>query len=158
MGNNAIRTSKYSLITFLPLNLFAQFQKAANVYFLLITYLQTIKMISISGGKPAMIVPLVLVIFVSMVKDAYEDYKRAKNDNIENTSKAYILDPVSATFTQSTWKNVKVGNILQLKTDDPIPCDMLILHTSDAKGICYVETKNLDGETNLKIKTANKEL
>ena len=35
---------------------------------------------------------------------------------------------------------------------------MLILSTSDTKGICYVETKNLDGETNLKIKASNKDL
>lgn len=39
-----------------------------------------------------------------------------------------------------------------------IPADLLILHTSDEKGTCYVETKNLDGETNLKIKSANKDL
>lgn len=39
-----------------------------------------------------------------------------------------------------------------------IPADLLILHTSDEKGTCYVETKNLDGETNLKIKSANKEM
>ena len=102
--------------------------------------------------------PLILVIIVSMIKDAYEDYKRAKHDKVENTSKTMILDPVTSTFRESTWKNIKVGNIVKLQSDDPIPSDLLIMHTSDQKGNCYVETKNLDGETNLKIKTANKEL
>lgn len=44
--------------------------------------------------------------------------------------------------------------ILKLKCDDMIPADLMLLHTSDAKGSAFVETKNLDGETNLKTKTA----
>lgn len=50
------------------------------------------------------------------------------------------------------------GDVLKIKTDDALPADILILSTSDPKGVCYVETKNLDGETNLKIKSADKEL
>jgi magnesium-transporting ATPase (P-type) len=55
-------------------------------------YMQTISLISISGGKPAMAAPLVLVVLVSMVKDAFEDYKRAKQDKEENTTKTQKLD------------------------------------------------------------------
>ena len=50
------------------------------------------------------------------------------------------------------------GNILKIECDQFIPADLLILHSSDKKGCCYVETKNLDGETNLKIKNAQKDL
>lgn len=53
-----------------------QFNKAPNVYFLIIAFMQTVEVISISGGKSAMAVPLVLVILISMIKDAFEDYKR----------------------------------------------------------------------------------
>lgn len=49
--------------------------------------MQTIKSISISGGKSAMAVPLFFVILTSMLKDAFEDYKRHKADNEENSSK-----------------------------------------------------------------------
>ena len=83
-GNNAIRTSKYSVLSFVPLNLFMQFNKGSNVYFLIITFMQMIEVISISGGKPAMAMPLVFVVLVSMVKDAFEDYKRHQSDGKEN--------------------------------------------------------------------------
>ena len=82
--HNGIRTSKYTLLTFVPLNLFTQFQKAANCYFLIISYMQTIKSISISNGVPASAYPLAAVVFVAMLKDAFEDYKRNKADNEEN--------------------------------------------------------------------------
>lgn len=74
--NNRVTTAKYSLLTFLPKNLFNQFSKMANVYFLIITFMQCIKTISISAGKPAMALPLGFIVFLSMLKDAYEDYKR----------------------------------------------------------------------------------
>ena len=69
---------------FLPKNLIEQFSKLANVYFLFITFMQMVPVISISGGKPAMLVPLTFVIVVSMIKDVFEDNKRHKSDHREN--------------------------------------------------------------------------
>lgn len=56
------------------------------------------------------------------------------------------------------WKKLHVGEIVKVRSEEFIPCDLLILQTSDEKGTCFVETKGLDGETNLKIKSATKEL
>jgi len=64
--------------------LFTQFKKAANCYFLIISYMQTIKSISISNGVPASAYPLAAVVAVAMLKDAFEDYKRNKSDSEEN--------------------------------------------------------------------------
>ena len=72
--DNTVITSKYSKYTFLPLNLLEQFRKASNFYFVLIMLMQMVKVISISNGHPAMMPPLLIVISVSMIKDAYEDY------------------------------------------------------------------------------------
>lgn len=80
------------------MNLFLQFNKASNVYFLLIMFMQTIDLISISGGKPAMAFPLAGVVIVSMVKDAFEDYKRHKADDSENFAKTSVLNPTSGRF------------------------------------------------------------
>ena len=38
------------------------------------------------------------------------------------------------------------------------PADLLVLNSSEEEGVFYVETKNLDGETNLKIKSVAKDL
>jgi phospholipid-transporting ATPase len=53
------------------------------------------------------------------------------------------------------WKDVKVGNIVKILCDQGFPADMILINSSEVNGLCYVETKNLDGETNLKYKQAN---
>jgi phospholipid-translocating ATPase len=57
-------------------------------------------------------------------------------------------------FHQDCWKNVQVGDFVRIYDNDQIPADVVILSTSDPDGACYVETKNLDGETNLKVRHA----
>lgn len=59
-------------------------------------------------------------------------------------------------FTRKYWKDVRVGDILRIYNNDEIPADVIILATSDEDNCCYVETKNLDGETNLKVRQALK--
>jgi len=59
-----------------------------------------------------------------------------------------------ARFHKDYWKNVQVGDFVRIYNDDQIPADVVILSTSDPDGACYVETKNLDGETNLKVRHA----
>ena len=59
-------------------------------------------------------------------------------------------------FSKKYWKDVKVGDMLRIYNNDEIPADVIILATSDEDNCCYVETKNLDGETNLKVRQALK--
>jgi phospholipid-transporting ATPase len=69
--DNRIKTSKYTFYNFVPLNLFVQFSKVANLYFLVIGIMQMIKAISVSGGFPVIFIPLSIVVGVSAFKDFY---------------------------------------------------------------------------------------
>ncbi|WEW56763.1 phospholipid transporting ATPase [Emydomyces testavorans] len=62
--------------------------------------------------------------------------------------------PGTARFARDYWKNVQVGDFVRIYNEEQIPADVVILSTSDPDGACYVETKNLDGETNLKVRQA----
>lgn len=62
--------------------------------------------------------------------------------------------PGKARFKRDVWKNVQVGDFVRIYNNDQIPADIAVLSTSDTEGGCYVETKNLDGETNLKLRNA----
>ena len=70
-----------------------------------------------------------------------------------------LIDPLKqvsdkARFKKDYWKSVEVGDFVRIYNDDQVPADIAILSTSDPDGACYVETKNLDGETNLKVRQA----
>lgn len=74
-----------------------------------------------------------------------------KHGSVLDTAKQ---TPGKARFKRQTWKNLQVGDFVRLYNEDPIPADVVILSTSDPDGACYVETKGLDGETNLKVRQA----
>ena len=76
--------------------------------------------------------------------------KREYGDLINYTKST----PEKARFKNDHWKNVQVGDFIRLFNGEPVPADMAVLATSDPDGACYVETKELDGETNLKVRQA----
>ncbi|MBA0749858.1 hypothetical protein Gogos_003736 [Gossypium gossypioides] len=153
-SGNSIRTGKYSILTFLPRNLFEQFHRVAYIYFLLIAVLNQLPQLAVFG-REASILPLAFVLLVTAVKDAYEDYRRHRSDRIENNRLASVL--VDDQFQEKKWKNIQVGEIIKIYANETIPCDMVLLSTSDPTGVAYVQTINLDGESNLKTRYAKQE-
>ena len=135
-----------------------QFSRLANAYFLVIAVLQSIKELSYSGGTPIMLLPLSFVVSLNGLKDMYEDFKRKKSDKKENNSECLIYNPMNHNFEKRKWHEIKLGDIIKVENNQQFPADLLLLSTSDENGISYVETKNLDGEINLKFKQANKSI
>ncbi|ODV87328.1 hypothetical protein CANARDRAFT_195218 [[Candida] arabinofermentans NRRL YB-2248] len=222
-ARNKIRTTKYTPLSFVPKNLYFQFENVANIYFLTMIILGAFEIFGVPN--PALsAVPLIVIVAITAFKDALEDSRRtaldmevnnqvthilkgmdnpnfngesislwrrlkkltskvmirlirrmkgkvlidplaeedARRDSFDNRKSIQIEDPEfglttsSPTFKKDYWKNIHVGDIVKIKNNDSIPVDLLILSTSDHDGACYVETKNLDGETNLKVKQALK--
>lgn len=65
---------------------------------------------------------------------------------------AKVYNKETKSFDDKHWKDIRVGELIKVEDEEFIPCDLLLLKSVDDKGLCFVETKNLDGETNLKIK------
>ena len=149
--DNHVSTAKYNIATFLPKFLFEQFSKYANLFFLFTAALQQIPNIS-PTNKYTTIGPLIIVLLVSAGKELVEDFKRKNSDKSLNYSKARVLR--GSTFEDVKWVDVKVGDIVRVESEEPFPADLALLATSEPEGLCYIETANLDGETNLKIKQA----
>jgi len=148
---NYVRTAKYTIITFIPKNLIEQFMRVANLYFLLISGLQQIPGIS-PTGRWTTLGPLVAVLLFTAIKEAFEDIKRHRQDNEINHRKVEVMR--DGNFTPVLWQNVLVGDIVKVVNRTFIPADIVILSTSETQATCYIETANLDGETNLKMRQA----
>ncbi|KAJ2700306.1 hypothetical protein H4R19_005481 [Coemansia spiralis] len=206
---NAITTSQYTLLNFVPLNLSWQFRRVANIYFLVLTVLQLVPYFAV-GTAFLTVAPILLVLAITAIKDAFEDWRRHITDRHFNETPTRLVrnlrnpnlrwqDTLSQTAVHSRllalrirvarmlkrrtrynqiphhweeaenpvdpatppvlvedakWRNVRIGDFVILRTGDPAPADILILSTSADDSSCYVETKNLDGETNLKPRAA----
>ncbi|XP_014610323.1 PREDICTED: phospholipid-transporting ATPase ID isoform X6 [Polistes canadensis] len=148
-ANNYIKTSKYSVLTFLPLNLFEQFQRLANFYFLCLLVLQMIPAIS-SLTPITTAIPLIGVLMLTAVKDAYDDFQRHSSDSQVNNRKSQTLRGTS--LREEKWSQVQVGDVIRMENDHFVAADVLLLSTSEPNGLCYIETAELDGETNLKCR------
>ncbi|CDO93339.1 unnamed protein product [Kluyveromyces dobzhanskii CBS 2104] len=254
---NKIRTTKYTPLTFFPKNIMFQFRNVANVYFLVLIVLGFFQIFGVPNPGLAM-VPLIVIVVITAIKDAVEDSRRTildmevnntpthilkgiENVNVSNDKVSLwrkfkkantkllfkfiafcnevftkdgkkhraqrkrqelhhkmkqnqtprnsldsvgsyrnsmdsqfgaepteidkddlcVLDPslpalTDCKFGKDYWKSVSVGDIVRIHNNDEIPADVILLSSSDSDGACYVETKNLDGETNLKVRQSLK--
>ncbi|XP_026741089.1 probable phospholipid-transporting ATPase IM isoform X3 [Trichoplusia ni] len=148
-ASNFIKTSKYTIVTFLPLNLLEQFQRLANFYFLCLLVLQLIPAIS-SLTPITTAIPLIGVLALTAVKDAYDDFQRHQNDSQVNHRRAKTLR--NGKLVEEKWASVQVGDVIRLENDQFVAADILLLSSSEPNGLCYIETAELDGETNLKCR------
>lgn len=213
--NNVITSARYSVYTFLPRQLYAQFSKIANVYFLTVAILQMVPSWSTTGTYTT-IVPLLIFISISILREGYDDWRRHGQDNKENnqfsklvqhksSQRSYkydaeslyslsrmnsqnsvsVLDPeqyeddydeellsqpntftkenylkkLDIAITKIKWKDIKVGDILKLEQDEPVPADILVLASDGAnESEVFIETMDLDGETNLKSRIPHRKV
>ncbi|TVY39580.1 putative phospholipid-transporting ATPase, partial [Lachnellula subtilissima] len=209
--DNSIRSSRYTIWNFLPSQIWFQFSKAANFFFLVVGILQLVPGLSTTGSFTT-ILPLLFFLFFIIIREGYDDIRRYQLDKVDNgqaarvlngsssrisilpvrilnpsidywnrlrqkaliqvgkgasettsielSSEEYVddvnsgdsLSPGQAAWSTIQWKDLKVGDVVDLKRNDPIPADIVLLYADGRDNIAYIETMSLDGETNLKIR------
>ncbi|XP_066562283.1 phospholipid-transporting ATPase IH isoform X2 [Amia ocellicauda] len=144
--DNRIVSSKYTFWNFVPKNLFEQFRRIANFYFLIIFLVQLI--IDTPTSPITSGLPLFFVITVTAIKQGYEDWLRHKADNAINQCPVHIVQHGKVVRKQS--RKLRVGDIVLVKEDETFPCDLIFLTSSRDDGTCFVTTASLDGESSHK--------
>lgn len=106
--------------------------------------------------KLSTIVPLFVLLTATAIKEGVEDWFRHKEDKkVNSLSATTILEGNEITVP---WQSLRVGQIVKVRADQQFPADLVMLQSSAASGKCYVETADLDGETNLKIRVVSNEM
>ena len=130
------------------------------MFFLLTGSIQTIKDIS-PTSQFGTLLPLAVVLLLTAIKEIFEDSKRYAVDRAVNSSDTHVLvpeksanKPVLFKFQNAAWRDVHVGDIVRVNSEQFFPADIVFISSSEKNGTCYVETSQLDGETNLKFKQA----
>ena len=101
-------------------------------------------------GQYTTLIPLLIVVALSLIKDFWEDLKRRTQDAIVNSSIAVVLRDDK--WVNVEWREVEVGDVVKVTKGKPFPADLVSIWSSEPDGNTYIETANLDGETNLKLR------
>ncbi|CAB0041003.1 unnamed protein product [Trichogramma brassicae] len=135
----------YTLWNFAPKNLFEQFRRLGNFYFLV----SGLVAVSIESPISPLTtwLPLVFVILITACKQGYEDLLRYRADRRVNNLPCTVIRRKCS--QEISCQQIMVGDLVKVNRDEDVPCDLLLLHSSEASK-CYVTTSNLDGESNLK--------
>ncbi|XP_038123447.1 probable phospholipid-transporting ATPase IH isoform X2 [Cyprinodon tularosa] len=144
--DNRIVSSKYTFWNFIPKNMFEQFRRVANFYFLIIFLVQLI--IDTPTSPITSGLPLFFVIIVTAIKQGYEDWLRHKADNSVNKCPVHVVEHGKVVRKQS--RKLRVGDVVFVEEDEVFPCDLILLSSSRDDGTCYVTTASLDGESSHK--------
>ena len=161
-ATNRIRTSLYNVFTFIPKGvILEEFSRLANAFFALVVVLQINPSTSNSDGISYTLPILAIVVLFASYLKLKQDLSRHKSDHAANSAKT--LRYVGGEFVPAVWTEVKVGDFLKVGNREGLPADILLVaaHEPDPAypaGACYIETKSLDGETNLKGRSVPKPL
>ena len=152
---NKINTRKYNWITFVPHALLIQFARPANIYFLISAILNCIPQISPTSPVTA-ILPLIIVLAVSLIREGIEDCQRASLDRQQNNEPT--LSYRNKKWTDTISGDLDMGELVLVAQNQTFPADLILLDSKLNDGLCFIETATLDGEKTLKQKEAPKEM
>ncbi|GIQ83656.1 P-type ATPase, subfamily IV, partial [Kipferlia bialata] len=174
---NQVKTTKYSVVNFIPKLLWDQFKRPANLFFLVTAIADSIPALTVTAPF-TFISPLIFIVVMAAVREALDDMRRKKADVTANAPTFEVIrhsesgmDPLpradgekererpqqtgreregdTQTLTVAS-KDILVGDIVVVRSGAEVPADLVLLASSNTDNFGYVQTANLDGESNLK--------
>ncbi|CBZ28904.1 putative phospholipid-translocating P-type ATPase (flippase) [Leishmania mexicana MHOM/GT/2001/U1103] len=145
---NLVVNSRYTAQNFIFKNLYEQFSRPLNLYFLVVALLQFVSVIA-PVNPLSTLLPLLFAFTLTAVKEGYDDVKRHQQDHKYNHTLRRVLDAENVAWVSRINADIRVGDVLLLREDEEIPCDVVVLGATSA---VYIRTDNLDGEIDLKPK------
>jgi len=160
-AKNTITTSKYTFLTFLPFTLYellSPFKRLANFLYLVVGAMQLNTDWSPSG-QPKTWGSLFMILTIDLIVLAVDDIARHRADRKCNSQTVSIVspdaaDPDGVIERPATWADVTVGDVVRVHSKEAFPADMVLLRGSNPPGTCWVSTKALDGESDMKLRLA----
>ena len=145
--SNQVLTAFPSIALFIPISVLRQYAKPLSLYFLFITGLLFIKQIS-PWNPLTQLIPVLLVLSISVFRETMQELERQREDKRLNLQKTTVN--INGEWTETCWKDVIVGHVVMVSADAPAPADLVMVASSAAGNTAYIQTTNLDGETNFK--------
>ncbi|CAH8597926.1 unnamed protein product [Schistosoma mattheei] len=150
--NNHIHSTHYKWYNFFYKNFYEQFHNIANIYFLLIII--TYFFVDDGGNASVTIIPLIVIILITMIKDGLDDLLRYHFDQQLNSIEYHVLTidfhRKSINWILKKSSLLLVGDVIYCQNNQSFPCDLLLLYSSNNNGQVNITTMNLDGETTIK--------
>ena len=147
--DNSVSSARYSYLTFVPKNLFEQFQRSANIWFLVVSVFQLMPFQFNPTDSWTTALPLSILVLFTFFKDTYDDYYRRKKDSAVNAQKYSRWNGTE--FETVECRNIQVGDLVVVSRSQFVPCDMLFLAGSNEES--YVDNSGIMGERGLKLRT-----
>ncbi|OMJ73757.1 hypothetical protein SteCoe_27502 [Stentor coeruleus] len=143
---NKLKLSRYSILTLVPKNLFEQFHRTSNIWFLIVSIFQLIPFQLNPTDSWTTIVPLSILLVLTLIKDAYCDHWLRKKDTVFNN--LVYLCWNGEKFVNTKSQDILVGQFVMVKENQIIPADMIIVSTQK-QGSIFLDMSKLVGFTSL---------
>ena len=109
---NIICTTNYRWWNFIPLNLYKQFHRAANWFFLSMLVLNWVPQLN-AVGKYFSVMPMLIVLASDAIKDLYEDIRRGRQDDKINGRFTHCYNSKTGKYFEKKWRAWKLVMLLK---------------------------------------------
>lgn len=154
--SNQVNSSRYTWLSLVPKSLFEQFQRSANIWFLIVSIFQLVPLEMNPASSFSTILPLCILISITLLKDTYNTFQFLRKDSVTNNSLYSHWNGFM--FAQIKCKDIIVGHLLKINENEKAPADVVILLSSNSETSLFVDSSQISGENNLVMKKVCKEI